>query len=274
VLRQLLEQNKLVGSGVALLAPTGKARVRLGQQTRRAEDTKTLALFLKEYKRYDGRTQRYFADPEAPSAGGVTTCIVDEASMLTEDQLTALVDALPASARLILVGDPRQLPPIGAGRPFVDLISHLERDHAGKGVAELTVRRRHASANAAGAAPRDLACADVQLADLFSGRDLPPGEDEVLEGILAGNADERLRFIRWKTPSDLRSVLDATLLDELSLDKDARGEGGRSYLGRSALRSGFGTEVVVRRPDHSAEVSRGHSRRGDPPKSRTVGRGE
>jgi ATP-dependent exoDNAse (exonuclease V) alpha subunit len=104
VLRQLLEQKKIVGSGVALLAPTGKARVRLGQQTRRPEDTKTLALFLKEYKRYDGWTQRYFADPEAPSAGGVTTYIVDEASMLTEDQLTALVDALPVSARLILVG--------------------------------------------------------------------------------------------------------------------------------------------------------------------------
>lgn len=219
VLRQLLEQKKLVGSGVALLAPTGKARVRLGQQTGRAEDTKTLALFLKEYERYDGWTQRYFADPNAPSAGGVTTCIVDEASMLTEDQLTALVDALPVSARLILVGDPRQLPPIGAGRPFVDLISYLERNHGRKGVAELTVRRRQATGNATGAAARDLACADVQLADLFSGRDLPPGEDEVLEGILAGNMDERLRFIRWKTPSDLRGVLDATLLEELGLDK-------------------------------------------------------
>ncbi|HEX4077293.1 MAG TPA: AAA family ATPase [Rhizomicrobium sp.] len=233
VLRQLLEQKKIVGSGVALLAPTGKARVRFGQQTRRAGDTKTLALFLKEYKRYDGATQRYFADPKAPPAGGVTTCVVDEASMLTEDQLTALVDALPVSARLILVGDPRQLPPIGAGRPFVDLISHLERDHAGKGVAELTVRRRHASANAANAAPRDLACADVQLADLFSGRDLPPGEDEVLEGILAGRADERLRFVRWTTPSDLRGALDATLLDELSLDRDAQQKSIAVALGGS-----------------------------------------
>ena len=37
-------------------------------------------------------------------------------------------------------------------------------------------------------------------------------------------------------------------------------EGGRSYLGRSALCFGFETEVVARRPGRKAEVSRGHSR--------------
>jgi AAA domain len=105
VLRHLLEERRLVGSGVALLAPTGKARVRLGQQTGFPERTRTLAQFLKQYQRYDGNIGRYFADPAAPQADGVTTCIVDEASMLTEDQLAALVDALPVSTRLIFVGD-------------------------------------------------------------------------------------------------------------------------------------------------------------------------
>jgi hypothetical protein len=37
-----------------------------------------------------------------------------------------------------------------------------------------------------------------------------------------------------------------------------------SYLGRSALCLGNETEVVVRRSDRSAEVSRRHSRRGAP----------
>jgi ATP-dependent exoDNAse (exonuclease V) alpha subunit len=218
VLRHLLGESKVVGSGVALLAPTGKARVRLGQQTRRPETAKTLAQFLKDYGRYDVFTGRYFTDPQAPQAEGVTTCIVDEASMLTEDQLAALVDALSVSARLILVGDPRQLPPIGAGRPFVDLISYLERKHARQGVAELTVRRRHAATTAKGKPLRDLALADVQLADLFSGRDLPPGEDQVLESILAGKQDERLKLVSWKTPTELRTVVDRVLCDELNLD--------------------------------------------------------
>jgi ATP-dependent exoDNAse (exonuclease V) alpha subunit len=44
----------------------------------------------------------------------------DEASMLTEEQLAALIDALSSVDRIILVGDASQLPPIGAGRPFVD----------------------------------------------------------------------------------------------------------------------------------------------------------
>ena len=243
VLRHFLEQQKLVGSGIVLLAPTGKARVRLGQQTKRPEKAQTLASFLKEYGRYDRWTTRYFPDPKAPQADGVTTCIVDEASMLTEDQVAALVDALPASARLIFVGDPRQLPPIGAGRPFVDLIAHLEQQHGGRGVAELTVRRRHASGEGAAKKLRDLACADIQLADLFSGRDLPPGEDAILEQVLAGKQDDRRRVAAWKTPADLRNVLDKVLSEELSLKKDAeekslsvklggeaRGEGGHVYF--------------------------------------------
>jgi hypothetical protein len=220
VLRHLLEERKLVGSGVALLAPTGKARVRLGQQTRMPDKAKTLALFLKEYSRYDSSTSRYFADRQAPQADGITTCVVDEASMLTEDQLAALLDALPVSTRLVFVGDPRQLPPIGAGRPFVDLISHLERKHEAKGLAELTVRRRHASGKAIGKSLRDLACADVQLADLFSGRTLPPGEDEILETVLSGKHDGRLRFINWKTPSDLRTTLDNVIKEELKITSD------------------------------------------------------
>ena len=38
--------------------------------------------------------------------------------MLTEEMLAALIDSLKGVDRFILVGDARQLPPIGAGRPF------------------------------------------------------------------------------------------------------------------------------------------------------------
>ena len=50
----------------------------------------------------------------------------------TEDQLAATLDAIETTSveRLILVGDPRQLPPIGAGRPFVDIVRYLNGDDA------------------------------------------------------------------------------------------------------------------------------------------------
>jgi hypothetical protein len=58
------------------------------------------------------------------------TVIVDESSMLTEDMLGALFDSLSGVKRYILVGDPSQLPPIGAGRPFVDIVANLRpRDY-------------------------------------------------------------------------------------------------------------------------------------------------
>src|SRR5438094_5330014 len=97
--------------------------------------------------------------------------------MLTEEMLAALIDSLKGVDRFILVGDPRQLPPIGAGRPFFDIVEQLKPPNVesvfprvGGGYSELTVRRRHIGQI------RE----DVQLADWFSGQPLGAGEDEIL----------------------------------------------------------------------------------------------
>ncbi len=52
--------------------------------------------------------------------------IVDEASMIDLWLFDRLLDALPRTARLVLVGDPDQLPPVGAGQPFADLLARRE----------------------------------------------------------------------------------------------------------------------------------------------------
>ena len=84
--------------------------------------------------------------------------------MLTEEMLAATIEAVAGVERLILCGDPRQLPPIGAGRPFADLVALLrDEPGSGGGVAELRTgrrqtrrgrRRRHAD--------------DVAVASMFS----------------------------------------------------------------------------------------------------------
>ncbi len=50
--------------------------------------------------------------------------LVDEASMVNTELLYKLILRLKNSSTLILVGDPAQLPPIGAGEPFSDIIEH------------------------------------------------------------------------------------------------------------------------------------------------------
>jgi hypothetical protein len=121
----LCAQPEIRDDGLLLLAPTGKARVRM-QELAADQGSKafTIAQFLNTNGRYDGNTGRYFIS-DAPKVTGYATVIVDEASMLTEDMLGALLDALQGVKRFILVGDPAQLPPIGAGRPFVDIIAQL-----------------------------------------------------------------------------------------------------------------------------------------------------
>ena len=129
-----------------LLAPTGKARVRMEQSASRLNlRGYTIAQFLSPH-RYDNATGRYRLS-DKPVEVGARTVIIDEASMLTEEMFAALIQALKGVHRLILIGDPRQLPPIGAGRPFVDIVKHLAPEgitekfpRVDSGYAELTIR--------------------------------------------------------------------------------------------------------------------------------------
>ncbi|MDR3575393.1 MAG: AAA family ATPase [Anaerolineaceae bacterium] len=219
VLKALCQHGEISSKGVLLLAPTGKARVQLAQKC--DHDAQTLAQFLSGCGgRYDGRTGVYKTVPGSPYAG-CKTIIVDEASMLTEDMLGALFDAVKGSVeRLILVGDPRQLPPIGAGKPFFDAVTYLtpvESDaifpKVGRGYAELTIQRRHKKSGEKASFPVDL-----QLANWFSGRPLAPGEDEIWS-ILAGRGDSSGRVVahQWNTTEELRKKLLEVLCNELGL---------------------------------------------------------
>ena len=172
----------------------------------------TIAQFLSPH-RYDGVTGRYHLS-EKPTEAGARTVIIDEASMLTEEMLAALIQGLKGVHRLILIGDPRQLPPIGAGRPFVDIVKHLAPEgvtekfpRVGPSYAELTVRRRQAGEE------RE----DLQLAEWFSGSPIAAGEDDVFDKVVSAGQSTHVRFVQWETPEDLRSRLIDVLVSELKL---------------------------------------------------------
>lgn len=221
----LCNHPKINSGGVLLLAPTGKARVQMQQKT--SLRAQTIAQFLLPHDRYDKLTGIYrLSDRDKVEIA--KTVIVDEASMLTEEQLGALLDSLKGVHRLILVGDTRQLPPIGAGRPFVDIVNRLIPPtvetmfpRIGPGYAELTIRLRQAGQ------VRE----DLQLADWFSGRDLGPGEDEIFDCILKDKPLDRIRFVQWDNQDKIREKILDVLVEELKLVSKSDSTGFELKLG-------------------------------------------
>lgn len=220
LLRALCGLPEVEQRGVLLLAPTGKARVRM--QTAIGQKASTLAQLLVRSGRYDPQTGRYLRSTQARTSG-YSTVVVDECSMLTEEQLDALLDGIEGYERLILVGDPRQLPPIGVGRPFVDIVEYIREAGGiagfplvGPSYAELTVKRRQLLTESAdGERP------DLVLADWFSGMAIPPGADSIWDELGRSSDLGSLSVRQWRTSKELHELLKFELAASLVEMNDA-----------------------------------------------------
>lgn len=207
LLKALVDQPAVTKRQVLLLAPTGKASVQLG--TKVGRPARTLASFLVPKGGYDLARDSYdLVDPAKQEDYGLV--VIDEASMLTEAMLAATLSALGRVDRLVLVGDTRQLPPIGAGRPFVDLVNRLRPAsfdgpaRVGPGYVELTVHRRQEGQT------RD----DLLLARWFGDGDLGPGADTVWERLRTGTTSGHVAHVPW-TGDDVIGSLNRLLAAEL-----------------------------------------------------------
>jgi hypothetical protein len=212
VLGVLCDQPEISSEAILMLAPTGKARVRMQQLAGGTGVAAfTIAQFLNQHGRYEAATGRYVLSPR-PKVGGYATVVVDESSMLTEDMLGALFDALQSVKRFIFVGDPAQLPPIGAGRPFVDIIARLRPDdtesrfpRVSKGYAELTVERRQVGSERP----------DLRLARWFSANPPSAGEDDIFTAGAEEHAN--IGFVEWQSSEEFQARLLEVLVRELKL---------------------------------------------------------
>jgi exodeoxyribonuclease V alpha subunit len=130
VIHQIAEQ---VGVPVLQMALCGRAAQRMREATGRTAST--IAAFLRA-------AEQGSVDPESEPL-----VIIDESSMLDLPLMYSIVQALPARARLLLVGDPYQLPPIGFGLVFhvladspnipkVDLVE-IHRQTRSSGIPEI-----------------------------------------------------------------------------------------------------------------------------------------
>ena len=179
-----------------LLAPTGKARVRLEEAA--GEEANTIHSFL---SRRGWLGDEFTLREKGEETGGARTVIVDEASMLPTDLLATLFRALDMNIvkRLVLIGDPNQLPPIGPGRPFFDIIRWLEEEHQ-ECIAELEQQVRY----------RGNQGAARELADVFAGEN-PELNDEILADVAKGSPGEDLEVRFWEETDDLYDELGTVL---------------------------------------------------------------
>lgn len=109
----IIAAYRAYGLKILLAAPTGRAAKRMTEAT--GLETKTIHRLL-ECKPPEG----YQKNEENPLEGDVL--IVDECSMIDIVLMNALLKAIPAAMRLILVGDIDQLPSVGAGNVLRDII--------------------------------------------------------------------------------------------------------------------------------------------------------
>ena len=117
-LRGVLALFEQLGLETALAAPTGRAAKRLGELC--GMEAATIHRLLEtQYDPHSGRLVFAHDEDDPLRADAV---IVDETSMVDILLMRGLLSALRPECRLILVGDPDQLPSVGPGNLFSDLI--------------------------------------------------------------------------------------------------------------------------------------------------------
>ena len=137
------------GARVMLLAPTGRAAVRMSEATGLRARTVHSALGW-----IPGEGPTHDAEDPLPC----DLLIVDECSMANLELLVTLLRAIDRRANVVLVGDADQLAPVGAGKPFAELVAsglvptarltHIFRQAAGSMIVQgaHAVRRGEAPA--------------------------------------------------------------------------------------------------------------------------------
>lgn len=114
IVRLVAELAERAGRTLVLASPTGRAAKRLSEATGRPAST------IHRLLGFNPQAHGFLHDAENPLAAELV--IVDEISMLDVALAHHLVKAIQPPTRLVLVGDPDQLPSVSAGNVLADLL--------------------------------------------------------------------------------------------------------------------------------------------------------
>lgn len=107
-----------LNGGFKVCCPTGKAAARLQQEGIPATTIHTML-----GPQRNGRDKGgwgFFYNKSMPMTANLV--VVDEAFMVSTDLMSDLLSAISPGTRVLFLGDPNQLPPVGHGRPVFDML--------------------------------------------------------------------------------------------------------------------------------------------------------
>jgi len=114
IIRAIVEILKRDNREPLLCAPTGRAAKRLSESTQHHAST------IHRLLDWQVGANRFMRDQESPLEGDLV--VIDEASMLDVQLAYNLLRAVPATMKVVLVGDVNQLPSVGPGQVLRDII--------------------------------------------------------------------------------------------------------------------------------------------------------
>jgi exodeoxyribonuclease V alpha subunit len=241
VVKELVDQ----GEDVILLAPTGKASLRLKQEVKDfklADPPQTIDRFVysTEFRKCLESFENLVLLKGDEQRLNIQNLIIDESSMVDLQRMATLFEMLwnvdrkgeekLLVDRIILVGDENQLPPIGFGRPFYDIIDYVKR--SGKHIKENYVQLR---SNCRQGYDSKI----LKIAELYETKNRY-FEQALLQLEKGGQISKGFRVDLWSNFDELK-VLITQRLDALCCTASTKGEGTLNEADRNeGLNSLFG----------------------------------
>lgn len=247
-LRVALDRLDTRGERYLLAAPTGKAARRMQEATGR--EAKTIHRML-------GFGPHGFVHSSSNPLGA-SVVFVDEASMLDVELAAALFDAIDSRhTRLILIGDADQLPPVGPGRVFADLV-----ESGRVPVARLTTLHRSAADSWMNVAARSILAGepldleqrpDFRFVQVDDGAGVLPALLHLVTDVIPREIDQPYQVLIPQRPG-VAGIEAANALLQERLNPHREGD---AYLPRGKTMLRIGDRVIQTRNDYKLQDSTG-----------------
>ena len=118
IINSIMDIFQHCGFKTAIAAPTGRAAKRITETS--GYEASTIHRLLEYYYSENSDEMEFGRNKNNPLE--FDAIVIDEASMIDVMLMKCLLEAIPDGARLIMVGDADQLPPVGAGNVLRDML--------------------------------------------------------------------------------------------------------------------------------------------------------